>query len=117
MCAPSRNSVCWQAFLGLLEQANPTGRIVVITDKLSSHDSQSTQQWLVDHPRIEQVFIPKRVGWLNRQEAWWRMFRRQGLAGQTFANPDEIAHATEVATTQLNQHAKPWIWGRPPRPP
>lgn len=45
------------------------------------------------------------------------MFRRQGLAGQCFADADEVAHATEVATAQLNQHAKAWIWGRPTPPP
>jgi hypothetical protein len=39
--------------------------------------------------------------------------RRQALAGQDFADPDEIAFATQVATAQLNAHARPWIWGRP----
>lgn len=35
--------------------------------------------------------------------------------GQSFANADEIEQALQVATTQLNHRAKPWIWGRPPR--
>ena len=30
---------------------------------------------------------------------------------------DEIATATRVATQQLNRRARPWVWGRPPRPP
>jgi hypothetical protein len=63
------------------------------------------------------VFIPKCACWLNLQQAWWRLFRRQGLAGQCFANADEIIHAIEVATAQHNQHARPWIWGRPPHQP
>jgi hypothetical protein len=29
--------------------------------------------------------------------------------GQTFADPAETAQATEVATAQLNAHAKPWV--------
>jgi len=116
-CAPSRNSAHWQAFLARLERANPNGTIAVITDNLSSHHSVATRAWLADHPRIEQVFIPKGACWLNLQEAWWRIFRRHALAGQTFAHPGEIAHATEVATAQLNTHAKPWVWGRPPSPP
>ena len=37
--------------------------------------------------------------------------RRQALAGQDFAGPDEIAYATRVATAQLNARARPWIWG------
>src|SRR4051812_49998396 len=64
-CAPSRNSVHWQAFLARLEQANPTGTIAVITDNLSSHSSLATRAWLTGHPRIEQVFIPKGACWLN----------------------------------------------------
>src|SRR4051812_45642233 len=94
LCAPSRNSACWQQFLARLEQDNPTGVIAVITDNLSSHSSLATRDWLADHPRIEQVFIPKGACWLNLQEAWWRIFRRHALAGQTFAEPVEIAHAT-----------------------
>jgi transposase len=113
MCASSRNSAGWQRFLSLLEQANPVGTIAVITDNLSSHNSVSTRQWLTEHPRIQQVFIPKGACWLNLQEAWWRIFRRQALAGQAFADPEEITYATTVATAQLNARARPWIWGRP----
>jgi transposase len=116
-CAPARNSAYWQAFLARLEQANPTGTIAVITDNLSSHSSLATRAWLAGHPRLEQVFIPKGACWLNLQEAWWRIFRRHALAGQTFADPGEIAQATELATVQLNSRAKPWVWGRPPPPP
>jgi DDE superfamily endonuclease len=65
MTAPSRNSANYQRFLGLVEQANPTGTIMVVTDNLSSHTSSSTRTWLVDHPRIQHAFIPKRACWLN----------------------------------------------------
>ncbi len=37
------------------------------------------------------------------QEGWWRLFRRDALAGQSFANAHEIEHATRVATAQLNR--------------
>jgi hypothetical protein len=97
-----------------VEQANPTSEIAVITDNLSSHSSFSTRAWLVEHPRIRQVFIPVGACWLNLQEGWWRQFRRAALAGQTFDNPKEIVLATEVATGQLNARARPWVWGRPP---
>ena len=99
---PVPNSAFYQDFLQLEEQADPEGTIWVITDNLSSHDSKCTRAWLEDHPRIPHAFIPKRACWLNMQEGWWRIFRRQALAGQDFADPDEIAHATPVATAQLN---------------
>ena len=114
--APSRNSVHYQRFLALVEQANPTGEVVVITDNLSSHTSVATREWLADHPRLRQVFIPKKACWLNLQEGWWRLFRRQALAGQCFADAGEITLATQVATAQLNARARPWVWGRPPPP-
>ena len=117
MTAPSRNSVGYQHLLAAVEAANPAGTIVVITDNLSSHTSASTRTWLADHPRIQHTFIPKRACWLNLQEGWWRLFRRQALAGQSFATPEEITLATKVATCQLNARARPWVWGRPPLSP
>ena len=114
LTAASRNSVGYQGLLAAVETANPTGAVMVITDNLSSHSSVSTREWLVDHPRIQHTFIPKGACWLNLQEGWWRLFRREALAGQTFATPDEITLATKVATCQLNARAHPWVWGRPP---
>jgi DDE superfamily endonuclease len=114
-CAASRNSKGYIALLTDVEAANPTGDIYVISDNLSSHNSAETRAWLAEHPHIQHVFIPKRACWLNLQEGWWRLFRRDALAGQSFANADEIEQATRVATVQLNHRAKPWIWGRPPK--
>ncbi len=116
MCAPSRNSAFYQQFLQLIEDASPTGDIYVVTDNLSSHNSVATRAWLEGHPRIRHVFIPVGSCWLNLQEAWWRIFRKAALAGQSFADPDEITQATRIATAQLNARARPWIWGRPAPP-
>ncbi|GAA5771876.1 hypothetical protein [Streptosporangium roseum] len=62
------------------------------------------------------MFIPVKACRLNLAEGW-RLLRRAAFAGQTFADATEIAHAVAVATTQLNTHAQPWIWGRPPPRP
>jgi len=107
LCAPSRNSRHCQDFLRLEEQACPEGTICVITGNLSSRDSNSTRAWLQGHPCIRHAFTPKKARWLNLQEAWWRIFRRQALAGQDFADPDEITCATRVATARLNARARP----------
>jgi transposase len=117
MTAPSRDSICYQHFLQRIENANPRGQLVIVTDNLSSHDSKSTRAWLEAHPRIRQVFIPIGACWLNLQEGWWRLFRKAALAGQTFTDAGEIAFATRLATAQLNAQARPWKWGRPrPKP-
>jgi DDE superfamily endonuclease len=90
----------------------------VIADNLKTHKKSAlVREWLEDHPRIEHAFIPKGTAWLNLIEAWWRMFRKQALAGMAFADSYEIDRARRVATRQLNRKARAWEWGRPPRPP
>ncbi|MER5667128.1 transposase [Streptomyces mirabilis] len=116
MTASSRNSVFYQQCLQQIEDANPSGEIWIVTDNLSSHNSLSTRTWLEDHPRIHHTFIPAGACWLNLQEGWWRIFRKAALAGRSFANRDDIEHATTLATNQLNSRANPWIWGRPTPP-
>jgi hypothetical protein len=116
MPARSRNTAGYRQLLQAVADANPDGDIRVITDNLASHKSPPIQEWLTEHPRVEQVFIPKGACWLNLQEPWWRLFRREALAGQTFADGAEIDQATHVATQQLNRRAKPWVWGHPLRP-
>jgi hypothetical protein len=113
----ARNTAGYLELLVAVAAANPTGDLYLITDNLASHKSPPIQAWLAANPRVTQVFIPVRACWLNLQEAWWRLFRREALAGQTFVDGAEIDRATTVATTQLNARAKPWIWGRPPQPP
>ena len=98
-----------------LRDSTPTGDIFISSDNLSSHNRLETCTWLEGHPRIHHIFIPKGACWLNLQEGWWRLFRRDAFAGQSEALPDEIEQATRVATAQLNWRAKPWIWGRPPK--
>jgi hypothetical protein len=87
LAGPFRNSLGYQQLLAAVEQANPTGEIAVITDNLSSH-------WRLLHPGVagqppasascSSRSAPAGSTW---QEAWWRLFRRAALAGQSFANP------------------------------
>jgi transposase len=113
----SRNSESYLKLLRKIERAIPRGLIYLIADNLKIHDSALVRRWLEGHPRIKHAFIPKGAAWLNLIEAWWRIFRRQAFAGQSFADSYEIDLATRVATRQLNRKASPWVWGRPPKPP
>lgn len=112
----SRNTVGYLRLLEAIDHDNPTGDLYLIADNLSSHKSPPIQEWLAAHPRIHQVFIPVGASWLNMQEGWWRLYRREALAGQSFADSAELELARAVATRNLNSRAKPWIWGRPPCP-
>jgi hypothetical protein len=112
----SRNTAGYVSLLDSVDEANPEGDLYLITDNLSSHKSPPVREWLEAHPRVHQVFLPTGACWLNLQEGWWRLFRREAFAGQTVADGDEIDQVTALATRKLNQRAKPWVWGRPPRP-
>nr|WP_236600317.1 hypothetical protein [Ktedonobacter sp. SOSP1-85] len=49
--------------------------------------------------------IPKGACWLNLQEGWWRLFRRDAFAGQSFANAHEIERCRSLrrnSTTEPN---------------
>jgi transposase len=105
----SRNSKSYLRLLEKIERAIPTGLIYLIADNLKSHKSAMVREWLENHPRIEHAFIPKAAAWLNLIEAWWRLFRRQALAGVDFADSYEIGQAARVATRQLNRKAKPYL--------
>jgi hypothetical protein len=99
-----------------IDADNPDGGLHLVSDNLSSHTSAPIQEWLAQHPRVHPVPIPTGACWLNLQEGWWRLFRREAFAGQSFADAKEIDLATRVATEHLNARAKPWVWGRPPPP-
>jgi hypothetical protein len=88
--------------LTAVEQDTPEGDLSLITDHRSSHKSPPIQQWQEAHPRVHQVFLPTGACWLNLQEGWWRLFRREALAGQDFADAKEIDQATRVSTAHLN---------------
>jgi hypothetical protein len=117
LTASSRNTAGYLRLLNAIDQANPKGDLYLISDNLASHTSYPVREWLAQHPRIHQVFIPKGACWLNLQEPWWRLFRREALAGHSFVDSKEIDYATRLGTNSLNRRAKPWIWGKPQRPP
>lgn len=116
LTAPSRNTAGYLALLKAAAEANPAGDLYLITDNLASHKSPPIQNWLAEHPRVRQVFLPTGACWLNLIEAWWRLFRREAFAGQSCATHEDIAEGTRAATQRLNRRATPWVWGRPRRP-
>jgi DDE superfamily endonuclease len=101
-CAASRNSKGYIASLADIEADNPSGDIFVITDNLSSHSSLETRTWLEGHPRIHHVFIPTGACWLNLQEGWWRLFRRDAASRPKLcqSSGDRASHPSRDRSTQ-----------------
>ena len=113
MCADRRNSLCYQAFLHHIEDDNPTGNMVVVTDDLSSHTSISTHERLTVHPRIRQVYIPKNACWFSCKNPGGACSAAKASPATNSPTPPT---RPQMATTQLNAKVKPWTWGRPPPP-
>ncbi|HEX4206479.1 MAG TPA: IS630 family transposase [Ktedonobacteraceae bacterium] len=118
-CAASRNSTNPIALLEDIESDNPSGDIFIITDNLSSHNSAQTRAWMAGiRACITSSFLRGRAGSTGPRRlvgVCGRLFRRDALVGQSFANSREIEQATRITTAQLNHRAKPWVWGRPPK--
>ena len=54
------------------------------------------------HLRLKQASILKGAAWVYLVETWWRMFKREELAGKFVIDTKEIELDTRVATEQLN---------------
>jgi DDE superfamily endonuclease len=65
LSAPSRNTTGYLQLLQAVERTYPCGNLTLISDNLSSHKSRPIQAWLVEHPRIQQLFIPVKAAWLK----------------------------------------------------
>lgn len=85
MPASGRNSAAYLQFLQVVEDTNPGGEIMVVTDNHSSHHSLATRTWLKAPPRIAHAVIPVGAAWLNLRQGWWRSYLKVALAGQSFA--------------------------------
>ena len=101
-----------QARLDAVAADTPTGARSLITDTRSRQQSPPIAAWLAEHPRVPPVFLPVGACWWNLQEGWWRWFRREAIAGQSFTDGEEIEPITGLATTTLHARTHPWVWGR-----
>jgi hypothetical protein len=63
-----------------------------------------------------QPWVPVGAWWLDLPEPWWRIFRREALGGQIFADAREVGQATVQATAALNARARLWMGPSAPKP-
>ena len=108
LAARARNSAGYLELLGAFDRANPAGHLNVIADNLSSHTSAPIQAWLAGRLRVHPMPLPVGACWLNLQEGWWRLLRKEALTGQSFADHSEIEQAVTGDTTRLNVARDSW---------
>lgn len=91
------------AFLSSLLSTYPLTSIYVIVDNASIHISHAVRQWLVQHPRLELVYLPTYSGHrLNPVEKVWHVLKDDIAADrsfQTLAELDQAIHRHFTAFT------------------
>ncbi len=66
---PDRSTPFVLAFLDHIVRYYRRGRLVIITDNMSTRTGAEARVWLSSHPRVEFVFTPKHGSWLNRKRS------------------------------------------------
>ena len=109
-----RTAANFADFLEKLEPWVPAEfeRVYVVLDNLSAHRSYDVLLFSLAHPRWKFVFQPKRAGYLNLIEPWWKTLRSLALKGRRFEAWLEIEEAVSKATDYWNGHRRPYLWGR-----
>jgi hypothetical protein len=103
--APSDNTRGYLALFQTLDRIYPHGDLYLVADNLASHSSGPIREWLAAHPRIQHAFIPIGAAGSTSSTAGGclgRLVRREAFAGASWADADDIAYSTRIATAQLN---------------
>jgi transposase len=76
---PDRSTPYVLAFLDHLVRFYRRGRLIIITDNISTRTGADARDWLNCHPRVQFVFTPKHGSWLNQVEIWFGILTRCAL--------------------------------------
>jgi len=99
------------SFLDHLLRFYRRGRLVIITDNVSTRTGDDAAAWLARHPRVEFVFTPKHGSWLNQVEIWFGILSRGALRHRSFDGVDQLASAIYRFTAHWNKTmAHPFEW-------
>jgi transposase len=99
------------AFLDLVAQTYKRGKLIIITDNISTRTGKAAKDWLRKHPRVGFVFTPHHGSWLNQVEIWFSILTKQCLRAQSFRSVRHLA-GTIIRFTRLwnRERAKPFQW-------
>lgn len=99
------------SFLDHIVRFYRRGRLVIITDNVSTRTGEDAAAWLARHPRVEFVFTPKHGSWLNQIEIWFGILTRRALRHRSFDNADQLAAVIYRFTSHWNRTmAHPFEW-------
>jgi transposase len=90
---PDRSTPYVLAFLDHLVRFYRRGRLIIVTDNISTRTGAAARTWLDRHPRVRFVFTPKHGSWLNQVEIWFGILTRCALRN---ASTDSLAALDRV---------------------
>jgi transposase len=90
---PDRTTPMVLSFLDQIARYYRKGRVVIITDNISTRTGDAAAEWLRRHPRIRFVFTPKHSSWLNQVEIWFGILTRSAPRHRSFTSVAALATA------------------------
>ena len=110
---PDRSTPFVLASLDHLVRFCRRGRLVIITDNISTRTGAEARSWLSFHPRVEFVFTPKHGSWLNQVEIWFGILTRSALRYASFDSLKALERAILAFTNHWNNvigHPFKWTY-------
>lgn len=108
---PDRTLPYVLSFLDHLARFHRRGRLVIITDNISTRTGDDAKEWLRRHPRVRFVFTPKHGSWLNQIEIWFGILTRSALRHRSFDDVGALTDAIYKFTKHWNAVlAHPFEW-------
>ncbi|NPV52464.1 MAG: IS630 family transposase [Firmicutes bacterium] len=89
-----KNAQNFIAFLEILCSRVKTGPIIVILDNDRTHKAKVVKEWLMTHPEVHLLWLPKHTPHLNPVETVWRHLKGH-LANHCFMDVDELIWTIE----------------------
>jgi len=93
-----------EAFLQFLEKVvtvYPNRVVHVILDNARSHNCHRVQEWLLLHPEVHLVWLPKRSPQFNPVEALWRWLKPEVAGNRTHSDLEPLQVARRQQLDQL----------------
>lgn len=108
---PDRTTPNVLSFLDHIARFYRRGRLVIITDNISTRTGDAANEWLARHPRVQFVFTPKHGSWLNQVEIWFGILSRSALRHRSFDDVRALTKAIYAFTKHWNNVlAHPFEW-------
>lgn len=110
-CTPDRSIPWVLSFLDQLVRWVPRGRMIIVTDNISTRTGKAAKDWLAKHPRVRFVFTPKHGSWLNQVEIWFSILVSKAIRYRSFQNLRALDRAIYAFAHHWNRSlARPFDW-------